>query len=231
MSFKCQNKLFYNMLTHFAILLYLMYLNTAGSTTTVAPSSDVCGGLSALLAGPVVQLIMLRGRHSAGRTTSCCSRIARIFGHRRSRPSAPARATCGDSVDALMGRGRVSGSDFIGVTDYHAFFDEKVAGVRATTADADPATYTPAPPGCSLSAFQLLTTSDVISAVKLLPDKQCSADPMPTWLLKDCVYDLAPFLCYMFNTSLQHGIVPSTFKSAFITSHRCSRSQISTRLT
>ena len=74
-----------------------------------------------------------------------------------------------------------------------------VAGVRATTADADPATYTPAPPGCSLSAFQLLTTSDVINAVKLLPDKQCSADPMPTWLLKDCVDDLAPFLCYMFK--------------------------------
>jgi len=84
------------------------------------------------------------------------------------------------SVDAVMGRGRVSASDFIGVTDYHAFFDEKVAGVRATTADADPATYTPAPPGCSLSAFQTLTTSDVINAVKLLPDKQCSADPMPT---------------------------------------------------
>ena len=37
------------------------------------------------------------------------------------------------------------------------------------------------------------------------------------WLLKDCVDDLAPFLCYMFNTSLQQGIVPSTFKSAFIT--------------
>ena len=71
-------------------------LPTHGSTTTVAPSSDVCGGLSALLAGPVVQLIMLSGRHSAGRTTSCCSRSARISGHRRSRPSAPARATCGD---------------------------------------------------------------------------------------------------------------------------------------
>ena len=77
------------------------------------------------------------------------------------------------SVDALMGRGRVSASGFIGVTDYHAFFDEKIAGVRATTADADPATYTPAPPGYSLSAFQTLTTSDVINAVKLLPDKQC----------------------------------------------------------
>ena len=36
-----------------------------------------------------------------------------------------------------MGRGRVSASDFIGVTDYHAFFDEKIAGVRGTTADAE----------------------------------------------------------------------------------------------
>ena len=32
----------------------------------------------------------------AGRITSCCSRSARSSGHRRSRPSAPAHANCGD---------------------------------------------------------------------------------------------------------------------------------------
>jgi len=115
-----------------------------------------------------------------------------------------------------MGRGRVSASDLISVTEYHTFFDGKVADVRATTADDTPATYTSALPHCALSEFRPLDISDVINAVKLLPDKQCSADPMPTWLLKECAEVLAPFLCHMFNASLQQGYVPSMFTSAFI---------------
>jgi len=57
--------------------------------------------------------------------------------------------------------------------------------VRATTANATAATYTFAPSHCALSEFRPLDISDVIKDVKLLPDKQCSADPMPTWLLKE----------------------------------------------
>ena len=40
---------------------------------------------------------------------------------------------------------------------------------------------------------------------------------MPTWLLKQSVELLAPFLCQLFNWTLEHGIVPSTFKYAYIT--------------
>ena len=36
------------------------------------------------------------------------------------------------------------------------------------------------------------------------------------WLLKKNA-DLAPFLCQLFNWSLEHGVVPSSFKSAYIT--------------
>ena len=87
----------------------------------------------------------------------------------------------------------------------------------------------PAPPHCALSEFRPLDISDVIKAVKLLPDKQCSADPMPTWLLKECADVLALFLCHMFNASQQQGYVPSIFKSA--SSHRCLKSLTLTRPT
>ena len=40
---------------------------------------------------------------------------------------------------------------------------------------------------------------------------------MPTWLLKECDDDLAPLLCHLFNVSLEHGNVPSTFKTSSIT--------------
>jgi len=40
---------------------------------------------------------------------------------------------------------------------------------------------------------------------------------LPTWLLKNNAEVLAPFLCQLFSWSLEHGVVPSTFKSAYIT--------------
>jgi len=62
------------------------------------------------------------------------------------------------SIDALIGRRRVLTSDIISVTEYHAFFDRKVADVRATTGDATPATYTSAPPHCALPSFDHWTS-------------------------------------------------------------------------
>ena len=53
--------------------------------------------------------------------------------------------------------------------------------------------------------------------MKALPDKQCASDPLPTWLLKKCVGVISPFLCQLFNWSLEHGSVPSSFKCAYIT--------------
>jgi len=95
---------------------------THGTTMTVASSNDEYDGLNALVVAPVILPTKPRGLHNTGRTTSCCDRSVRI---RR-------------SVNTLMGHGRVSASDLISVTEYHAFFDGKVADVRATTADATP---------------------------------------------------------------------------------------------
>ena len=58
------------------------------------------------------------------------------------------------------------------------------------------------------------TPAEVIQMVRALPDKQCSTDPMPTRLLKENVDLLAPFLSQLFCWSLQHGVVPTTMKSA-----------------
>ena len=47
--------------------------------------------------------------------------------------------------------------------------------------------------------------------------KQSSFDSTPTWLLKDCVDLLAPYLTHLFNESLSPGCVPDLFKVAYIT--------------
>ena len=121
------------------------------------------------------------------------------------------------SIDTLLGRGSAPSSPAVSADDAHRYFDDKVAGVRASTSDAPPPSFSTAPPGCILRDFRLLTTDDVTAAVRLLPDKQCTSDPLPTRLLKDHIDLLAPFLVELFGQSLGSGSVPSLFKSAYIT--------------
>jgi len=97
------------------------------------------------------------------------------------------------------------------------FFDSLVAEVRASTSDDQPPSFTAAPLDCVLRAFRPLTVADVVTAVRLLPDKQCNSDPLPTRLLKVNIDVLAPFLVELFNRSLSFGVVPTVFKLAYIT--------------
>jgi len=73
-------------------------------------------------------------------------------------------------------------------------------------------------PGCTLGHFQSIDRNDVIKKIIALPDKQRASVPIPTCLLKACASDLARFLSWLFTASLQAGVFPSTFKSAFVTS-------------
>ena len=97
--------------------------------------------------------------------------------------------------DELLGRGRAPLSSDIDASTLHRFFDDKVAGVRASTAGADSPTFTTVPVGCELRLFTPVSSADVVELVKKLPDKQCTSDPLPTWLLKQSVEVLAPFTC------------------------------------
>ena len=121
------------------------------------------------------------------------------------------------SFEQLLGRGKAPTVADIDASALHHFFDEKVAGVRNATAGAPAPQFTTAPVGCELRCFQPVMPTDVIKLVRALPDKQCSSDPLPTWLLKAHADDLAPFLTRLFCWSLEHGSVPSRMKSAYIT--------------
>ena len=121
------------------------------------------------------------------------------------------------SVNTLLGRGRVPPNDSISAVKFHQFFEDKVASVRATTADAPPPVFVPVTPGCELLEFDALTAEDVIAAVRQLPDKQCASDPIPTSLLKNNIDVFAPFIVELCNRSLSVGEVPSIFKAAYIT--------------
>ena len=120
------------------------------------------------------------------------------------------------SFDELLGRRRSPAPD-IDATDIHRYLNDKVAGIRADTAGADPPSFTHCPTDCAFLVLNPITPADVVALVHSLPDKQCLSDPMPTWLLKKNVDVLSPFLCRLFNSCLEYGLVPSSFKTGYVT--------------
>ena len=64
--------------------------------------------------------------------------------------------------------------------------------------------------------FRTVSTDDVVHAIRMSPLKQCSSDPLPTWLLKECAATLAPYITHLFNLSLVEGHFPSHWKHAIV---------------
>ena len=58
--------------------------------------------------------------------------------------------------------------------------------------------------------------ADVIALARSLPDQQCSSDPWLTWLLKENIDLVEPFLCHRLNWLLERGAVLSAFKSDYV---------------
>ena len=67
----------------------------------------------------------------------------------------------------------------------------------------------------SLSVLTPTTIDEVRFIVKQLPNS--ALDPLPTWLLKECVEELAPLITLIINKSLEEGTVPVSLKHALVT--------------
>ena len=49
------------------------------------------------------------------------------------------------------------------------------------------------------------------------PTKNCMSDPIPTFLMKQCLNDVVPLVTAIINVSLSTGTVPKQFKQAVVT--------------
>jgi hypothetical protein len=67
-----------------------------------------------------------------------------------------------------------------------------------------------------LEEWQQTTVDEIIKLVNQSPNKQCDLDPIPTFLLKQCIDILAPVITSIVNRSLHSGIFPDSFKLAII---------------
>ena len=70
-----------------------------------------------------------------------------------------------------------------------------------------------------ISAFSAPTLEEVTAVVRSSPNKHCSTDRLPTWLLKESIAELASFLTTLVTASLETGEFPSTWRHAIIHPH------------
>ena len=116
----------------------------------------------------------------------------------------------------LLGRDR----DIAGATDHTAenfaeFFESKV-DVRATTArPLLSSLFTVA--FSSLASFEPCSQTEVWHIILQSPVKFCSLDPAPTFLVREMVVLMLPFMTMMVNNSLMQGRFPTLQKHAIIT--------------
>ena len=67
-----------------------------------------------------------------------------------------------------------------------------------------------------LDHLEPATEEEVREIIRKSPNKSCELDPLPTWLLKECLDELLPLITNIVNSSMKSGSVPKDFKSARI---------------
>ena len=116
-----------------------------------------------------------------------------------------------------MGRKRGSQRQSSLMADsFSTFFSDKVNDVRVPTAGSADPEFT-AFHVHSLDEFIPLSVADVVCLVKDSPTNACGLYPVLTWLVKDFMQLLAPYLTNLYNRSLSQGHFPEMFCLAEVT--------------
>ena len=68
-----------------------------------------------------------------------------------------------------------------------------------------------------LDNFKTVSIEDVIMVVRASPSKQCAFDPLPTWLLKEAITILAPYITTIFNSLTTEEHFLQTWRHTIVT--------------
>ena len=96
------------------------------------------------------------------------------------------------------------------------FFSRKVDDVMSATAGQPAPTVIDSAPS-SLPSFRRCSETEVRRIVMSSAVKPCSLDPVPTFLLREFVDLLLPYVTCMVNASLSQGRLPESQKHAVVT--------------
>ena len=118
------------------------------------------------------------------------------------------------SLSSMLGRDcSVTGATADG---FAAYFSRKVEDVMAAKAQSPSPTTTASAPS-SMAAFGPCTQTEICRIIMKSPSKSCSLDPVPTFLVREVMDLLLPFVTEMVNASLRQGRLPTSQKHAVVT--------------
>jgi hypothetical protein len=101
---------------------------------------------------------------------------------------------------------------------FATFFSDKVTKLRATIPPVSQSPHFPTPHRSppSLLQFRPTDTSEIVKLIQQSANKQCQLDPIPTSILKQCAFLLAPTITKIVNLSLSSATFPDSFKHSII---------------
>ena len=105
--------------------------------------------------------------------------------------------------------------------DFNDYFVTKIKAIRveldAIDVEKTPSEYLKdCKPTRKLCDFEPLSENQVREITKKSPNKQCASDPLPTWMLKELLDIILPFITEMVNLSLRTGYFADAWKEALI---------------
>ena len=68
-----------------------------------------------------------------------------------------------------------------------------------------------------LTVYTQVTQDEIGKIISKSPTKSCLLDPLPTFIIKECIDILLPSITKLVNCSLWEGLVPDGFKKAVVT--------------
>ena len=69
-----------------------------------------------------------------------------------------------------------------------------------------------------LTVFTQVTQDEISKIISKSPTKSCLLDPLPTFLIMECIDIVLPSITKLVNCSLREGLVPDGFKKEVVTS-------------
>ena len=103
------------------------------------------------------------------------------------------------------------------LTNFWRAFSEKTDGVRQSTLSAAYPKFDEASCLQSLLGFESVDCELIHQLIQSSPIKNCTLDPVPTWIIKQYASELVPFITVYCTTSLRDGSFPDSQKNAIVT--------------
>ena len=104
--------------------------------------------------------------------------------------------------------------------DFSQFFSSKVTKIRDQVNEEQQQSddYEEPERTCHTTwkEFREVSEEELVSIVKSMSSKHCDLDPLPTWVVKECIRDLAPVLTSMVNHSLHQSTVAESLQKAIV---------------